>query len=660
MDNDIQTGWTRFIEDINTLASVEGDARSTDATLVFLNEMRELLGDEFPQFSSDDFIDNCYVSEKRTPHSGHAMHLDAAVIEDNSGLSTLTLVYVDYDGSRCQTLTRADLKKYIDQLKGFYLGVCDGFFKDAEHGPVADLAKQIERRQETLCRINFVVLTSNFISNRANRNSLKIQIPGRDAVETYVSTVSIEEILRRQDSGDVDSVITTDENQGFPCLKAPLLTDDFDAYLVIVPGKFLADIYLKYGGRLLQSNVRAYLSVQKAVNKGIRTTLKEEQDYFFPYNNGICATATSVEVQSENGSLSGFVTSFNNLQIINGGQTTATLAYVQEKDKVDLSNVFVQMKLTIIKDCKEEFVNNIARYANSQNKVSESDLNSGHPFYAEIEKLSRKISVPLTISDEQYWFFERTKKQYDQGALSQTPAMRKRFQKLNPRSKKFNVVDCARYINVFSCRPYDVSWGSDVNASRFQKWITAEWGYHSKNCKDFGIPLLTKIQADVCTSTFFKELVSKLIIFKSCEKVLKQSDWFKNWSSSLRHILAYSISRVVNELDRHGQEIDYAEIWKLQTCPNEIVDEVVHMARTFTDMYKPILNQGREMREICKVAPPSDKAASTSEKICVWTEFLKLDCPITALTEKHIRLVDPSKRIFWGEPKKVPEETSNS
>lgn len=55
-----------------------------------------------------------------------------------------------------------------------------------------------------------------------------------------------------------------------------------DAYMGIVPGKFLADIYLKYGSKLLQGNVRAFLSIRGKVNKGIRDTIINNPNSFLP------------------------------------------------------------------------------------------------------------------------------------------------------------------------------------------------------------------------------------------------------------------------------------------------------------------------------------------------------------------------------------------
>src|SRR5699024_3890388 len=122
------------------------------------------------------------------------------------------------------------------------------------------------------------------------------------------------------------------------------------------------------------------------VNKGIRNTILNEPSKFFSYNNGITATAEKVETIIEDGQLK--ISSVMDLQIVNGGQTTASLARAKIKDtnKADLSKIFVQMKLTVIDDekQKEELVPQISQYANTQNKVNMSDLSSNHGYHIKI------------------------------------------------------------------------------------------------------------------------------------------------------------------------------------------------------------------------------------------------------------------------------------
>ena len=173
-----------------------------------------------------------------------------------------------------------------------------------------------------------------------------------------------------------------------PCLNVNLGTDSYQSYLAVMPGRILAGLYEKYDTRLLESNVRVFLQAKGKVNQGIRATILNEPEMFFAYNNGI--TATAREVFTERGENGLQIVKISDLQIVNGGQTTASLFHTGRKDKVQLENIFVQMKLSVIpEDQDERIVPNISRYANTQNKVNASDFFSNHPFSRRMEEMSR-------------------------------------------------------------------------------------------------------------------------------------------------------------------------------------------------------------------------------------------------------------------------------
>lgn len=196
--------------------------------------------------------------------------------------------------------------------------------------------------------------------------------------------------------------------KGIPCLKGNIGDNlGYEAYIAIVPGKLLSRIYIDHGSKVLEGNVRAFLgtSGSKSVNSGIRRTINTEPDKFFTYNNGIATTAADVETEEIDGQL--FITKIVDLQIINGGQTTASLAEsVLKRTNPDLTGIFVPMKLTVIEDRETEnddgvrfydqMVQNIAKYANSQNKVTAADLFSNDPFHIWMEKC-RKKSLPRRL-----------------------------------------------------------------------------------------------------------------------------------------------------------------------------------------------------------------------------------------------------------------------
>ena len=94
------------------------------------------------------------------------------------------------------------------------------------------------------------------------------------------------------------------------------------------------------------------------------------------------------------------ITKIEDLQIINGGQTTASLAEaVLKRTNTSLQGIYVPMKLTVIENRDEsnndgvsfydEMVQNIANYANNQNKVTSADLFSNGPIHIWMEKQSK-------------------------------------------------------------------------------------------------------------------------------------------------------------------------------------------------------------------------------------------------------------------------------
>ena len=90
---------------------------------------------------------------------------------------------------------------------------------------------------------------------------------------------------------------------------------------------------------------------------------------FFSYNNGLSATADSVEAEADGTGVR--ILAANNLQIVNGGQTTASLHAALKHSPENLDRVHVQIKLTVVPaESSEEIVPNISKSANSQNKVS--------------------------------------------------------------------------------------------------------------------------------------------------------------------------------------------------------------------------------------------------------------------------------------------------
>jgi hypothetical protein len=138
-----------------------------------------------------------------------------------------------------------------------------------------------------------------------------------------------------------------------PCLPMRDASTDYEAYLAILPGEVLYKLYDEYGSRLLELNVRSFLSARGKINSGIRRTLREEPDRFLAYNNGIVVTVDELETLTLDDGRPA-IRSLRGLQIVNGGQTTASIHRARKVDRVDISSVMVPAKITRIAPAHQE------------------------------------------------------------------------------------------------------------------------------------------------------------------------------------------------------------------------------------------------------------------------------------------------------------------
>jgi hypothetical protein len=444
-----------------------------------------------------------------------------------------------------------------------------GFFANAEQAdPAVQLARDIRHNYSDIHTIHLFIVSTNRLSKSVKKLDYPDYSYQGHVFKVTLDILDIEGIFRSKQAGFEKEQITikcTDFGiRGIPCLKAEIETDQYESYLAIVPGTFLAEIYKKYSSALLESNVRSFLKFNGAVNKGIRGTVLNEKSRFFTYNNGISTTAKAVKVEVDPG-YGTIITEFDDLQIINGGQTTATLAATNMKYNADLSGIYVQMKLTVLKDADPDLIRNIAKYANSQNKVKTADLNSSHPFYVRMEDFSRRIYAPLASGSlvQQLWFFERARGQYEQPLMQMTKAQANNYKLTRPKSMKFTLTDLAKYMNAANMLPHYVSWGGEVNAAHFHNAMEKQWNKNDAVYNEF----------------FYKELIGKKILFAKIEKTISDQQWYQENRAFRPQIVAYTFSKLVLAAKEIHKEINYRQIWDIQSVPDEFERDIARIGR---------------------------------------------------------------------------------
>jgi len=533
---------------------------------VFIDLVSEIMINDWSLLSA---IDHCQFSEPRGTRAFKSMLIHAGSLEIPT--NTVNLLLADFNGDDIETITNTNINTNSDQMVNFVENAIKGYFANGEQSnPAVQLALEIKRRANEIYKIHLFIISTNQLSKRVKSIDLNdVDIQGR-TYKVELDIIDIEKIYNAQlaTSEKEDTIIDVADYgiKGIPCIRADVGAGKYEAYLAVVPGEFLSNIYKKFGPRLLERNVRSFLQLRGGVNKGIRGTILNERENFFSYNNGISTTAKSVVIKNlpDSGSC---ITSFTDFQIINGGQTTASLASVSIKEGAPLDGIFVQMKLTVILEEGEggdEFIRKTSQYANSQNKVTAADLVSNHPFYQRMEDFSRKLFAPPSrgLPYQTIWFFERSRGQYEQPKMKMKPAERSTYERINPTKQRFDKKDLARYLNAADMLPYYVAWGGEVNSQRFQMKMEEQW----------------KKDTAVFNESYFRDAIAKAILFISSRKAILGQDWYKENSGYLAQTVAYSVSKLIFEVQKLGMLLNYRHVWDKQEVPHFLIDDILQIA----------------------------------------------------------------------------------
>lgn len=487
----------------------------------------------------------------------------------------LNLFVADFDSrTELASLTRTDVDAAFKRVVNFFdASLRKNLAADLEiTSPEYGLARQIADRKSLIRHLNLILVSERTLSDRIQA------LPDAETagIATSFHIWDISRLHRQRSSRSHKEALDLDFEAmfgtGIPCLPAHLGTDAYQSYLVVMPGPILSTIYEKYGARLLEQNVRTFLQARAKVNQGIRTTIMTEPGMFFAYNNGITATAQGVETKRTGDGLQ--ITRITDLQIVNGGQTTASLFHTRRKDKADLTQIFVQMKLSVIdNEESEKVVPRISEYANTQNRVQAADFFSNHAYHIRMEEFSRRLWAPAGkgAQRETKWFYERARGQYADAQAKLTPAEQKRFKAENPKPQMLTKTDLAKFENVWDDHPRYVNLGAEKNFARYAARIGKEWDKSS----------------DSFNEAYFKRAVARGIIFRATERIVSAQPWYNNGYRA--NIVAYTLA-VLSELTRRQEKtLDFQRVWNAQAISPVLESTIAVVAsRVNDDLLRPM------------------------------------------------------------------------
>ena len=481
--------------------------------------------------------------------------------------SSIVLLISEFNNSSDKVnLTQTRIDELYEYMRRFieesYANNVRNYCDDSD--PVIDISREFRKKigknkyETEILKFKFYIVTNCELSQKIK--SFKKDDLLERPVELNVWTV--DRFYQRETAISSESIHLDCAQYGIPngmqCLKANIGNHgDYDAYLAIVPGKFLADVYLEHGSRLLEGNVRSFLSARGKVNKQIRETINslDNRHNFFIYNNGIAVVANKIGLSQE-----GRIMSFDDFQIINGGQTTASLANCLIKKESDLNDIYVPMKLTVLNiendtDRTEENIaiyermtQQISKCANCQNPVSDADFFSNHPYHIQIEQLSQKHPAPY-VDGQPYqtiWFYERARGSWEQSQMKMTQAQRDKFRKIHPKSQLITKAKLAKCLNSVYMNPHMVC--SSSNMKSFAGIVEDLWKNSKDNINEF----------------YFQKAVGSVILFDTIDKIVADATgiWYDKGGNKAQ-IVPYTVSKLISMIP-DNKDIDWLRIWKYQ------------------------------------------------------------------------------------------------
>lgn len=629
--------YQEYKEDFLNTLRADSVHSGTDTEDEFLNHTLDLLMD----FNELDSPEMTGMGDKKGK-GGRLMRADGYCFDETD--HSLILLISDFQDSRePDKLTRTRVDELYWRLYYFLDEVCNGnistYFDDSDD--VLKISDYIRRRMnaqhddpQLVLKVKFYILTNKELDTRLlSTNLLETTISNTRGKKKKAKTTKKikkenfngkpleialwypERFFEMENSNNNEPIVIDVAEDygcnGIPCIKGNIGDNlDYEAYIAIIPGKLLADIYIEHGSRVLEGNVRAFLGTggSKSVNSGIRRTINTDPTKFFTYNNGIATTASDVETNSVDGQL--YITKIVDLQIINGGQTTASLAEaVLKKTNTDLKGIYVPMKLTVIDDRESEdengirfydaMVQSIAKFANSQNKVTAADLFSNDPFHIQMEQMSKRyLAPPGQSAVPTGWYYERSRKKYKQEQIKLSKDSQKRLQSKFPKSQVITKEQLAIYITtVFSLRPDIVSKGKNWTMKAFGTEISETYKKNKEAFNEF----------------YFKRCICAAIIYRTVDSYLETHKdsarkptgfWYKTGGYKL-NIVPYSIAKIIFSIPE-GLSLDWIQIWNKQAISPAFMREIEIVTKMTNDFICD--SNGVIVTEYCK-------------KLSTWEEF---------------------------------------
>lgn len=527
-----------------------------------------------------------------------SVRVSAYSIKETGGSGTALDLFVTiyHEGGTCQTIGRPDIRKFAEScLRFIELSRSREIFSALPQTDqdLLGLAHAIAGNYADFDKITIFLLTNDVATSTDFQD---FDFDGKVIGVQVMDLRRVSRLILEGVRAEPINVNLRDRGVELPCLFNR--TQDYEGVLTLIPGNLIYDLYKHYGARLLESNVRSWLAVRgkKSVNKGIQESVVNSPDMFFAYNNGLVITANRIEVgKNADGPC---ICSLEGIQVVNGGQTCATIYFTKRKNAVAaLDKIFVPAKILVKSNessiSSEDFVSSISKFANRQNAIKESDLTSNISFLIDIEKASRSTWTPDSSSQ---WFFERAEGAYTtQGNREgeSKSARRKNWKKAHPRNQKIKKTELAKYLSCWFGNPDWASLGDQKNFPLFlDRYVLDKEG----DCRNIAI-----------TSDDWKRMVAVTILFRNIHAWCK-----KNFTAFQINMADYAVAVLAMKV---ADQINLKEIWINQGISQKLLNQAAAWIQEAASVMKRE-SQGKMLSEYCKKAECWEKVKKINFSPC--------------------------------------------
>lgn len=526
---------------------------------------------QFVEYIGEILVEAGEIEEcTRCSYQSRGLKVDGYYYDSESDwLYLVVALWKDEIGELKARVAKTEIEDIFNRCLNFFNRSRSNLYEKIEIANEAhDLAYLIHECRNEVLNVTMIMITDGF----ADRRSAEFQTI--DGIVVKKILWDMNRILDFIETGKREAITVNFEEGRVPCIYETNASGTYTSYLAFIPGYLLAELYSQWGTRLLEMNLRVFLSARGKVNRGIRDTIIKEPGMFCAYNNGITVVARNTNLMKIDEHY-GYILGASDFQVVNGGQTVASLYHTKRKQKADLSGIMISMKLISIsnEDDIKTLVPLISEYSNTQNKINPSDLAANDKLHLELHELSKRLQSPDPTggSRTSCWFYERSRGSYEETRRldAKTASKEKAFDVLYPKTQRFDKNLFGKVWNTYLRKPYLVSLGSQKNFSMFNSWLKEQ-------------------EPEI--EPFFKQTVALLIMWRDAERVVK----YQGFEGYRHNIVTYTLAWL---FDLTQTRIDLEKIWREQKCDEILLNEIEAICQIVNDH---IRNTTHNVTEWCK------------------------------------------------------------